>query len=147
MRLVNARFSEEDNFFWDERARSLEEQTTQPIQDHIEMGFSGTNGQPNLDSLIRKMQNIDYYQSLFTLAFNDNTITEERMQQALAQFVRSIQSFDSKYDTGRAQVPVVAGSRYLLDAVVLRPLAADSLKDPTWESLWASLTFAVPARR
>ncbi|MGB1209086.1 MAG: DUF4198 domain-containing protein [Paracoccaceae bacterium] len=50
-------------------------------------------------------------------------------------------------DTGRAQVPVVAGSRYLLDAVVLRPLAVDSLKDPTWESLWASLTFAVPARR
>lgn len=102
MRLINARFSNENRFFWDKRAATLEAQTTQPIQDHIEMGFSGTNGQPNLDSLIRKMGTIDYYQSLFPLAFGDNTITEDRMQQALAQFVRSIQSFDSKYDTGRA---------------------------------------------
>ncbi len=102
MRLINARFSNEDRFFWDKRAATLEIQTTQPIQDHIEMGFSGTNGQPDLDSLIRKMGDLDYYESLFSLAFGDNTITEARMQQAMAQFVRSIQSFDSKYDVGRA---------------------------------------------
>ena len=42
MRLVNARFSTEDRFFWDERANTLEEQTTQPIQDHIEMGYRAT---------------------------------------------------------------------------------------------------------
>ncbi|MEL6141115.1 MAG: cytochrome-c peroxidase, partial [Bacteroidota bacterium] len=41
---------------------------------------------------------------LFTMAYGDAVITEERMQLALAQFVRSIQSFDSKYDIGRAQV-------------------------------------------
>lgn len=102
MRLINARFSNENRFFWDKRAPNLEAQTTQPIQDHIEMGFSGTNGQPALDSLIRKLAHIDYYQRLFSLAFGDNTITEMRMQQALAQFIRSIQSFDAKYDTGLA---------------------------------------------
>jgi cytochrome c peroxidase len=48
MRLVNSRFANEQNFFWDERATSLENQTTQPIQDHKEMGFSGTNGDSNL---------------------------------------------------------------------------------------------------
>ena len=32
--------------FWDERAVSLNDQVTQPIQDHIEMGFSGLQGQP-----------------------------------------------------------------------------------------------------
>jgi len=37
MRLVNARFSNEGRFFWDERAATLEDQTTRPIQDHIEM--------------------------------------------------------------------------------------------------------------
>lgn len=104
MRLINARFSIEDEFFWDKRAASLEEQTTMPIQDHIEMGFSDSNGQPDLDSLLRKMQKIEYYNTLFSLAFGDSVITETRIQNALAQFVRSIQSFDSKYDVGRAQV-------------------------------------------
>ena len=46
---------------------------------------------------------IEYYQELFTYVYGDANITEERMQNALAQFVRSIQSFDSKYDAGRVQ--------------------------------------------
>lgn len=44
MRLINARFANESKFFWDERAASLEVQTTMPIKDHAEMGFSGANG-------------------------------------------------------------------------------------------------------
>jgi len=104
MRLSHARFGDERRFFWDKRASSLEDQSTQPIQDFIEMGFSGSNGQPDLDSLISKLSKLDYYNSLFTLAFGDSNITEDRMQKALAQFVRSIQSFDSKYDQGRVQV-------------------------------------------
>ena len=104
MRLVNARFGEEVAFFWDERAATLEEQVTMPIQDHIEMGWSGTLGDGDIDDLIVKLSQLDYYEPLFTHAFGDATITEARMQQALAQFVRSIQSFDSKYDVGRAQV-------------------------------------------
>lgn len=104
MRLVNARFGSNPRFFWDERSASLEHQTTQPIQDHVEMGFSGTNGQPDLDSLLRKMARLSYYPQLFQFAFGSPQITEARMQQALAQFVRSIQSFDSKFDIGRAQV-------------------------------------------
>ncbi len=103
-RLSSARFGEEENFFWDERANSLEEQTTMPIQDHIEMGFSGEDGDPDIDSLILRLDDLYYYDELFNLAFGDQTITEERMQNALAQFVRSMQSFDSKYDVGRAQV-------------------------------------------
>lgn len=105
MRLINSRFSDEDRFFWDERAPSLEAQTTMPIRDHGEMGFSGENGDPDFFDLIDKLDQIDYYNDLFYLAFGDTIITEERMQHALAQFVRSIQSFDSKYDEGRSQVP------------------------------------------
>jgi cytochrome c peroxidase len=103
MRLVNARFSVESKFFWNERAASLEAQSTQPIQDHIEMGFSGTNGDPGFDSLVRKLQNLSYYNLLFTSVFGDSIITESRIQQSIAQFVRSIQSFDSKFDIGLAQ--------------------------------------------
>ncbi len=104
MRLVNVRFAEETRFFWDERAATLEEQTTQPIQDNIELGFSGNDGQPAIDSLLTRLATIEYYVPLFTAAFGDANITEERMQKALAQFLRSIQSFDSRYDTGRRQV-------------------------------------------
>ena len=104
MRLVNARFSEERRFFWDERANTLEAQTTMPIQDHVEMGFSGQNGDPSIDDLIEKLEGIGYYQELFTFVYGDANITEQRMQNALAQFIRSIQSFDTKYDQGRSQV-------------------------------------------
>lgn len=104
MRLVNARFADEERFFWNERAANLEEQVTQPIQDHIEMGFSGTNGQPNFDDLISKLEDINYYQELFNAVYNDQNITEPRIQEALSHFIRSIQSFDSRYDQGRVLV-------------------------------------------
>jgi cytochrome c peroxidase len=103
MRLINARFSAEDNFFWDERAPTLEAQTTEPIQDHAEMGYSGTGGAPTLANLIAELEAIAYYDELFTLAFGDDDITENRIQQALAQFIRSIESFDSPFDEGLAQ--------------------------------------------
>lgn len=105
MRLVNSRFAAEQRFFWDERAIHLEDQTSQPIQDHKEMGFSGTNGDPSLSDLIDKLESIGYYKELFTFVYGDPEITEERMQKALAQFVRSIQSFDTRYDAGRAGAP------------------------------------------
>ena len=105
MRLINTRFSNEAKFFWDERANTLEEQTTMPIQDHNEMGFSGTNGDGDFDDLITKLNDVEYYPELFGFAFGDNTITEQRVQNALAQFIRSIQSFDSKYDVGRTLSP------------------------------------------
>ena len=102
MRLVNSRFANESKFFWDERATNLENQTTQPIQNHIEMGFSGTNGDASLASLITKLQNIGYYKELFRFVYGSDEITETKIQLALAQFIKSIQSFDSKYDIGRA---------------------------------------------
>lgn len=51
-------------------------------------------------------------------------------------------------EAGRASIPLMAGMEYMLDAVVLRPVAdATSVADgPVWETLWASITFAVPAR-
>ena len=102
MRLINARFSDEMKFFWDERAASAEVQATQPIQDHVEMGFSGTDGDPDFSDLVTKLSAIEEYQVLFQGVFGEATINEERIGKAIAQFVRSLQSFDSKYDAGRA---------------------------------------------
>jgi len=115
MRLINTMFSDETRFFWDERAASHEAQESQPIQDHNEMGFSGQNGRPVLVDLITTMEATEYYEELFRFVYFDASITEERIQQALSQFVKSIHSFDSKYDVGRAPqyVRVAASMVYL----------------------------------
>ncbi len=104
MRLINSRFSNERKFFWDERATTLEVQTSEPIKNHIEMGFSGTSGDGSITTLITKLQSIGYYKELFKYVYGSEEITENKLQLALAQFIRSIQSFDSKYDAGRSTV-------------------------------------------
>ena len=100
MRLTNLRFSSEGKMFWDERAISLNDQVTQPIQDHIEMGFSGLQGQPGMNSLLAKLDSIPYYNELFSWAFGNKSASEASIAEALTDFVSSIESFDSKYDQG-----------------------------------------------
>lgn len=97
MSLVNARWYDRGRFFWDERAASLEEQVLIPFMDPVEMGMTTA-------SLIAAIENQDYYPSLFEAAFGSADVTEERIALALAQFVRSIVSTQSKYDEGRTQV-------------------------------------------
>ncbi|MCU0403357.1 MAG: hypothetical protein MUE99_02330 [Chitinophagaceae bacterium] len=105
MRLVNSRFAQEPKFFWDERAQNLALQTTQPVKDHAEMGFSGQNGRPGFESVLSKLESLDYYRELFTVVYNDSRVTEPRIQECLLQFILSMQSFDSKFDAGRSTVP------------------------------------------
>lgn len=105
MRLVNIRYGNEAKMFWNERAANVEAQVTQPIRDHAEMGFSGQNGRPGITSLLNKLNTIGYYKELFRFVYGDENVTEARISEGLSHFVRSIQSFDSKYDAGRAQVP------------------------------------------
>ncbi|MEX0299355.1 MAG: cytochrome-c peroxidase [Kordiimonas sp.] len=92
MSLVNARFYERGRFFWDERATTLEEQVLLPIQDAVEMGMT-------LTELESKLADTPYYPPLFADAFGDETVTSERISLALAQFVRSIVSFNTKFDS------------------------------------------------
>ena len=104
MRLINVDFGSDNKRFWDERVTTLENLTTLPIQDTIEMGFSGLNGYPGMDSLISKLSKHEHYKTLFKLSFGDEEITEKRIGDALAQFIRSIISFDSKFDEGYAMI-------------------------------------------
>lgn len=97
MSLANSRFYANGNFFWDERANTLEDQVLMPIQDEVEMGM-------DLDSLVLKLEGLSYYSDLFRSAFGDEEINSNRISLALAQFIRSMISFESKYDVGRQQV-------------------------------------------
>ncbi len=95
MTLINTRYYSRGRAFWDERAASIEAQVLQPFQDATEMGMT-------LTSLLARINEQSYYLSLFSAAFGDNVVTSDRVSKALAQFVRSIVSYSSKYDIGRA---------------------------------------------
>jgi len=103
MGLANARFYDNGRFFWDERAESLEDQTLMPVQDLVEMGLT-------LPELENKLAQEDYYNQLFTNAFGDEIITSERVALALSQFIRSMVSYESKFDEGLAQVNNIANN-------------------------------------
>jgi cytochrome c peroxidase len=91
MALANARFNAEGRFFWDERAPSLEAQVLMPIQDTLEMGM-------DLQALEAKLSVVPHYRSLFAAAFGSPDATADRISSALAQFVRSLVSAQSRFD-------------------------------------------------
>ena len=95
MTLINARFYQRGRFFWDERATTLEEQVLMPFQDPVEMGMT-------LEEVVSTVQAQSYYPELFQKAFGSQEVTSDKVSKALAQFVRSIVSYSSKYDEGRA---------------------------------------------
>ena len=102
MRLGNLRYWQPGTMFWDRRVISAEVQASHPLHSLVEMGWGGPAG--GIDALIRKMEGTTYYPDLFAWAFGSATITEPRMQQALAQFVRAMVSHDSRWDSGYARV-------------------------------------------
>ena len=102
MRLGNLRYWQPGSTFWNRRARSVEAQASFPLHSVVEMGWGGPAG--GFDALIRKMGATAYYPDLFAWAFGSSTITEPRVQRALAQFVRAMISSASRWDTGYAQV-------------------------------------------
>lgn len=96
MGLSMAKYYPNGHFFWDERSSTLEEQALLPIQDPVEMGLT-------LEELIFRMETTEFYPLLFEEAYGDTEITEDRIARALAQFIRSMVSYQSKWDEGRQQ--------------------------------------------
>ncbi|WP_281221912.1 cytochrome-c peroxidase [Photobacterium sanguinicancri] len=91
MSLSNAAYYSPRSFFWDERADTLEDQVLMPIQDGVEMGM-------NLLDLEVKLGLTSFYGPMFNEAFGDEAITSHRIAKALAQFIRAMVSYQSKYD-------------------------------------------------
>lgn len=91
MPALNLRFYQSGKMFWDERAATLEEQVLMPIQDTTEMGMT-------LPELVTRLNTVSYYPELFRKAFGTTEITSDRMSKAMAQFLRSIVTYQSKYD-------------------------------------------------
>jgi cytochrome c peroxidase len=91
MALSNAKFYESGKAFWDERADSLEDQALMPIQDPVEMNL-------DLATLTTRLENTPYYAQLFEDAFGTSEVNSDRIAKAIAQFERSMVSYQSAYD-------------------------------------------------
>jgi cytochrome c peroxidase len=78
-------------FFWDTRAATLEEQAFGPVRNHAEMG----NSWPVVEGRLRAHPE---YPALFARAFGDPHIDSLRVVRAIAQFERTLLSFNSPYD-------------------------------------------------
>ncbi|HET6766853.1 MAG TPA: cytochrome c peroxidase [Chitinophagaceae bacterium] len=98
MSLVNVKYYRNGRFLWDERGSALETQTLLPVLDHVEMGMT------NLDTLVNRLKTKAYYPALFHKAFDTQLVTSEKIGDALAQFIRSIISYKSKFDQGRSLI-------------------------------------------
>jgi cytochrome c peroxidase len=83
-----------NNLFWDSRSRSLQEMVLKPVQNHIEMGME------DLSFLVGKLQKTDYYPALFKKAFGTEGVSEQNINTALMQFLASMVTHNSKFDTG-----------------------------------------------
>jgi cytochrome c peroxidase len=79
------------SFFWDGRAKTLEEQALLPIQNKDEMDLS-------LPELTQKLQKISEYPPLFEEAFPGQVISGQTIANALATFERTIESGPTSFD-------------------------------------------------
>jgi cytochrome c peroxidase len=119
MRLVNTRWYNGPGFLWDRRAPTLEEQSTQPMTHPLEMGWTEQRG--GLDALLDRMRSLPYYPELFRYAYGSEAISVERIQRAVAMYVRSIIAVRSRWDLGYAEVydPEAADRGLLRDVPTL----------------------------
>jgi cytochrome c peroxidase len=91
MALGNARYNIHGRYFGDLRAAGLEELALLPIEDPIELGNT-------LPAVIAKLSATDFYPPLFANAFGTEEINSSRIARAIAQFLRSIVSYRSRFD-------------------------------------------------
>ena len=89
MPLINLGWNQ--SFFWDGRAQTLEEQIILPVIDPIEMHDTWMNVSSELQSSVE-------YRNMFFKAFGTTEIDSVLSAKAIAQFIRTMISGNSKFD-------------------------------------------------
>ena len=81
----------QQQFFWDGRASTLEEQITTVLTTPEEMGWSP-------EQLVKSLNTIPAYKKLFLAAFGTGTVEIEHVLTAIVAFETSLVSLNSRYD-------------------------------------------------
>ncbi|MCW8980475.1 MAG: cytochrome-c peroxidase [Altibacter sp.] len=109
MPIFNMAWNFNEQFFWDGRATSLEAQALEPVINPIEMHNTWENASA---SLLADAE----YPELFEAAFGTRTINSDLATKALAQFMRTLISANSRFD------------QHLLGTLELTPSEANGLQ-------------------
>ncbi len=80
--------------FWDRRETTVHDMALNPVRNHIEMGME------DLNLLEIKLAGTGYYAQLFTDAYGSPAVTHYGIADAITAFLRSMVSWNSKYDQG-----------------------------------------------
>ncbi len=88
--LLNAKFN--NSYFWDGRARTLEEQAKEPLLNPKEMGMETEA------ALVARVASIPEYRELFGQVFGRQGITLNNIAKAIAAYERTLLSNDSPFD-------------------------------------------------
>lgn len=92
--LTNVALHPGGRMFWDERAEHLIDQADDPIQDSNEMNET-------FPALLVELAEVNYYEQLFINSFENtpgDNITQLRIQEAIAEFEKTLLSFNSPFD-------------------------------------------------
>ncbi len=92
MQIINAGWL--SKVFWDGRAKSLEDQALAPVENPIEM-------KAHWPMVVDRLKYSKKYRLLFHNAFGTADITKELAVKAIAQFERTMISYQSKFDRER----------------------------------------------
>lgn len=91
MPIFNMAWNWNEKFFWDGRAKNIEEQALGPVVNPIEMHNTWQNA-------VASLQNNLVYPSLFNSAFGTKIIDSSLVAKAIAQFERTLISSNSRFD-------------------------------------------------
>jgi cytochrome c peroxidase len=113
--------------FWDGRESNLEEMVLKPIGNHVEMGIR------DMKDLATKLAGIPYYADLFQDAYGSPEVTTEKIGQALAAFLLSITSTQTRFDLaqrGQAQLTALERAGQILFTTTYECNACHQIQDP-----------------
>lgn len=85
-------------FFWDNRAATIAEQSIGSLNNPKEMDM-------HMTEVVGAIEVQPYYAPLFKKAYGDNTVTQDRVTEAIANFINAMGSYQSKFDQEAAKQP------------------------------------------
>jgi cytochrome c peroxidase len=136
----------QQGFFWDLRERDLSSMVLKPIQNHVEMGFN------NMDYVVNKLKDVTYYKPLFEKAYpnqfvsqGQSLINKENISQAITQFLKSMVTYNSKYDIGKESnfanftVQELAGKDIFTNKMGCNSCHSEPEFAPSWGNAYANI--------
>lgn len=82
----------EKNMFWDAQRIDIEEAIVLPLTDKNEIGAT------EKEAMISRLEGTTYYSGLFQKAYGDHKISQDRVVEALSEFIKSINTIGSRVD-------------------------------------------------